>query len=233
MPTSKMPINCNECECKFKSLFEHCSDEEIYLIDQAKNRNTYNKNEFIFERGNLSLGLHCIQSGKVKLVSYSESGVEKIVDIKTPGDFIGYGALFTNKRHGLSAIAIEPTISCLVLKNEILKLIEKNKSVTFKVLEVISNDVNTSHSFQAEVSFDTVMSRLISVLIELNSVYDRYITMPRKSLAQMAGTSEETLSRIIRHLKQEGLIESERKSIRVKDIGKLRNYRVKFLNLKH
>lgn len=233
MSISKIPISCNECDCKLKSLFEHCSDEEIYLIDQSKNRSTYNKNEFIFERGNLSLGLHCIQSGKVKLVSYSESEVEKIVDIKTPGDFIGYGALFTNKRHSLSAIAIEPTISCLILKNEILELIEKNNSVTFKVLELISNDVNSSHSFQAEISFDTVMSRLISVLIELSSIYDRYVTMPRRSLAQMAGTSEETLSRIIKQLKQEGLIESEKKSIRVKDIGKLRDYRVKFLNLKN
>lgn len=215
-----------------------CAFDEIEPFELSKHSclNTYKKAQSIFLQGNISNGIFCVNSGKIKIVIVNNEGKESIVRLVTAGDAFGHRALFSGTgTYHASAITLEDSVVCFFKKEFILSAIDKHRSVALKFLAQLSNLVGLSEVNNTIFVHKNVRERLAGLLISFKDSYgvqegDRIcldIVLSREEIAAIIGTTHETLARLLTELKNEKIIVQEHKIIYIIDEKKL----IEFANI--
>src|SRR5215207_6499745 len=89
-------------------LFAGLSADDLVARAANLQRRRYGKGQFIFQQGDPGLCLYLVESGKVKIASYSSEGKGLILNLLSPGDFFGELALLDGEPHSADALAQEP-----------------------------------------------------------------------------------------------------------------------------
>ncbi len=74
-------------------IFKGLNEDEISIIEEVINHQTFKKGEYIFQEGETSETLYVIHKGTVKISKLSDEGKEQIIRLLFPGDFFGQYAL--------------------------------------------------------------------------------------------------------------------------------------------
>lgn len=185
-------------------------------MDSSKTHIAYKKNQIIFHEGDEPQGLYCISSGSVKLVRVDENGNEFLLKIYTPGQMIGYRALFANENYQASAIAHSDVEVCFASKEVIRHMMETDLQLALSFLKQMSEDIREYEGRIASVVAKSVPERVAEALIVLKKALpDSKWT--RKEIAEWAGTTPETVIRTLSDFEDEGLIIQEGRSIHIRD----------------
>jgi CRP/FNR family transcriptional regulator len=136
------------------------------------------------------------------------------MDITGPCGLLGEKDLFLRDRRTLTAEAMEDSVVCFVKKEDFLGFLRQNPEVAVKMIEQISSELQ-----QAEEKIEalTVMDskrRVADLLLRLAKQYGREkpegtlieITLTREEMAEMIGTTQETVIRVLSGFRKEGLI---------------------------
>ena len=98
---------CAHCASRFHSVFCDLSHENVDRLNDSKHCTNFKKGQDIFLEGFASLGLYCINNGKVKVHRNGEMGKQPIVRLARSGDIVGYRALITGEPYSATATALE------------------------------------------------------------------------------------------------------------------------------
>ena len=98
-------------------------------------KKSFDKNEIIFEEGNLPTHYYQIISGEVKMSNYNDDGREFIQGIFYKKQSFGEPPLFLNQNYPANAIAVDDSEIFLLSKNNFLKLLEENSVISLKIIE--------------------------------------------------------------------------------------------------
>lgn len=201
-------------------IFSHLDQEELDKIAKATVSASYKKGEHIFLSGETSDALFIIHRGRVKITRLSEAGREQIMRILNPGDFMGELSLFGHSVNNSNAEAMEDTEVCLIRGSEIKKLLVKFPNISLKILEEFSGRLETAESMIEQLGLHDVEQRVARVLLSLaeeqagdddadglNKKIDLTLSISKRDLASMIGTTQETLSRKLSAFQEQGLIE--------------------------
>jgi len=216
--------NCSTCRSRLESSFANLSDEEIQNLNQSKHCRAYKKGDLIFQEGSLPKGLFCVFSGKIKVAQLGDDGKEQIVHLINDGDIMGHRAILGNDAYSCSAVAVEDSHICFVPKDAFYNMLETNAKLTLKVAHLLSDELKelelkVTHSVHNKVK-DRVALSLLQLLEEYGLDRDSKclnISLTREELANIAGTSRETATRILYDFKNKGIIELVGKKIRIQD----------------
>lgn len=182
----------------------------------------YKAKEFIFRAGDFANFLYFIEKGKVKTYKMNNDAKEYITEIHEAGDFLGYQPLLEDRRYNDYASGIEDCIIYKIPKDDFLKLIFGNKEISLKFIKIISKNLSDREQKLLELAYDSVKKR---IAVDLKKMFEenggKTLTYSRSDLAQMVGTSKETLVRSLTSLKEDGAIDSDGQSITLLDISKL------------
>ncbi|CAN5480544.1 Crp/Fnr family transcriptional regulator [soil metagenome] len=224
-------IDCADCDIMSDSLLNYAVEEDLEKINCNKICNSFKKGQTLFYEGNQPAGLMCINKGKVKLFRTGRDGKEQILGFGLSGDFLGYRALIADEPYVSSASALEDTIVCLIKKEDFLSMLQQNSHISKQLMISLCKELGLAQEKIQSMSQKTVRERLAETLLYLkdtfasknldNSVPD--IILPREDLANIVGTSNETLSRTLSDFKNEKLVEFEGKKIRIINENKLRS----------
>ncbi|MEO1514747.1 MAG: response regulator [Bacteroidota bacterium] len=180
------------------------------LIQECELR-TYRKRDIIFEEGSHPRQVYFINKGKIKLYKSNEDGKEIITEIVKETDFIGYIPLIRNAPYSLSAEALEDCQLSLLPKDDFLSLLYKDASVAGQLIKLLAKHVTEIEERLLHLAYDSVRRRVADTLVNL---YDRYekdghaeIKLLREDLAQLVGTSKETVIRTLSEFKEDGLVQ--------------------------
>lgn len=214
-------IGCENCNAKHKGIF--CDLEELALADVSHNKvmNVYKKGHDIFLQGNPSLGLYCVNSGKIKITKTGLDGKESIVRIAGPGDVLGHRSLFSHENYTASATTIEETTICFIDKKFIFNALKREPSIALQLIQQLSREMGSAEAKSASLSQKSVKERLCELLLTLKNSFGIVegartrldIKLTREEMASMIGTSVETVIRFMTELKEQGMIEQEGKVI--------------------
>ncbi len=230
MVQSTKSQNCSNCPSLAKGIF--CSVEESALADVARHKvtNTYKKGQTLFVQGNHPFGLFCISTGNIKVTKVGVNGKESIVRIASAGDVLGHRSLFTNQFYMATATALEDTKVCFLDKKFILKVMQKEPTVSMQIIEKLSTDMGKAESKLSSLHQKNVRERLAELLLILKESHGTIDTedklkinlkLTREEMATMIGTANETIIRFISEFKEAGLIEQKGKYLYIKDEEKL------------
>jgi CRP/FNR family transcriptional regulator len=196
-------------------------DELTELANLAIERNIMS-NEFIFWEGDDPEWFYIVASGKVKVVKHSTSGREFIIAFFDPGEMFGEVAVFENKSYPASAQAITETKVVGIKQEDFLSFLADRPQVALRIISVLGERLRNAQNRLRDFAGARIDQRLASILLMLSSKMGATLPFTRQEIADMAGTTTETAIRVIRQLKERGIIRSVRGKVIIQDKEKLR-----------
>ena len=199
-------------------LFRNLDEKDLADIAGLLIDRKFPRDAIIFEDGSLGDYMYLIQEGQVKVTKMSEDGREKILEMLGPGDFFGEMALLDREPRSAS---VKTTTACVLLalsRMDFLGLLKQDHELTLELLRELARRIRETDEQIRGLSFERVESRARRLLARLAKEKvparaDRMATSPitHQQLADLVGTSRETITRIVKDLKDEGWLEQEGK----------------------
>lgn len=212
-------------------LFADLSDTEIKFLAERAVPRRYAPGEVIFTEGDDCPGLFVIESGNVRIFKSSPSGREQVLAIETPGNSVAELPVFDGGNFPASAAAVNEARLLFVSKQDFYSLCLVHPKVALKVLRVVGTRLRGLVNIIEELSFTTVRSRLVSLLLRLARQQGKpgpggavQITLPasNQELASHIGTVRELVSRNLSRLQSEGLIQMDGRTVTIPKLAALK-----------
>ena len=193
-----------------------------------KHRRPITKGEHLYRCGEEFTAIYVLRSGSAKSYLSHESGMEHVISFKLPGDLLGLSGI-NGKHYTNSAIALETSSVCDIPFTQLEQLCQEIPGIQRHILEMMSKEIQEEHEKIAVCSKLSAEARLASVLLTLSerfhqrgySATEFNLSMSRSDIANMLGLAVETISRLFTHFQEEGLIEADRKHIKLLDMQRL------------
>ena len=202
---------------------------ELNQLSSDRSVRRFKKKEVIFYENTLPHGLIYVNSGKVKTYKTNSDGKEYITGLFKAGDFIGYMALLEERNSTESAVAMEESEIIMIQKQDFFKLINNNRDVSNRFIKMMSNNLIEIEERLLKLAYNSVRKRVAEALIFLKDKFEEDIdgnfnmSISREDLANIVGTSTESVIRTLSDFKEDGLIEINASNISLIDVPKLAN----------
>ncbi len=200
---------------------------DFHTLSDKRLARVYRKKEFVFFEGQQPNHLYLISRGEVKTYKSNNNGKEFITGLHGPGQFMGFVSLLENKPHNDSAIAVKEAEIYLIPREDFLTMIYTNKEIARKFIGMLASHLYEAENTMFELAYQSVRQRVANILIKLDAPPTppqngaNSISVARKDLSKMVGTSTESLNRTLADFKDEGLIELHEKVIKIVQRSKL------------
>ncbi len=178
--------------------------------------------EFIFWDGDAPDWFYIIAEGKVKVLKYSSSGKEFITAFFGSGEMFGEVAVFENKPYPASAQVADETRVLGIKREDFLSFLAHRPEVALRIINVLGGRLRDAQSRLRDLAAERVEQRLARTLLMLSSKLGPTLPFTRHEIADMAGTTTETASRVMSRLKNGGIIRSVRGKTIIANETKLR-----------
>lgn len=210
--------------CTDRKSFCSMPAQAVAAMDQIKFTAMYPKGSLLFVEGEKARGVFVLCSGKVKLTTSSSEGRTLIVRIAQAGDLLGASAVLLQKNYEMSAETIEPCQVNFIRTEEFMSWIQNDRDAMMSVARQLSDDY---YSAQREIrSFglaQTTGEKLARLVLdwcdEQGEKTDHGIRLKvlltHEEIAQMIGTTRETVTRLLTSLRAKKVIEIKGSTVNV------------------
>jgi CRP/FNR family transcriptional regulator, cyclic AMP receptor protein len=176
----------------------------------------YRKSEILFAEGQAPRGVFLIYKGRVKLSANSPDGRSLILHMAAPGEVVGLPGTISEKRYETTAEAIEPVQANFIPRTPFRDFVRHHGEVGLRVAEILSD---IYHSTYREVRYlglsGSAEGKLARFLLDLTANQDpdhdhsraTTLTLTHQEIADVVGTSRETVTRLFAEFKRKGLVE--------------------------
>jgi CRP-like cAMP-binding protein len=203
------------------ALFAELDDRELAAIAAVAKPRRYAKDDVVFHAEESGDVFCLIREGQVKITMISPEGKEIILSMLGPGDFFGEMSLLDDEPRSATVIAMEPLELVTIWRADFLQILAENFSITKKLLATLSRRLRTASNRIESLATMDVYGRLARFFLDLAREHGKpldngYVAVTRpthQSIANMIGTSRETVSRLIHDLMKQNLLLSEGKTI--------------------
>lgn len=188
--------------------------------------------EVVFREGDASDTCYVVREGHARAVRTHGDGRTITLATFGPGDIFGELAMFEDERRSATIEAIDPTSVVGVLGPDMRRLMKQHPEIAARLVIALGRRLREMNERLSRQSFQTVQSRVASVLSDLvqnevasgKQATDVLVTATQADLAQLAGSSRESASRFLAVLERAGVISQGRGRLVVHNPGALEQY---------
>jgi CRP-like cAMP-binding protein len=212
--------------------FSTLNEEELAQVADVTVPRTFGSGEVVFREGDQSDTCYIVRCGRARAVKEHSDGRTITLASFGSGDIFGELAMFDAERRSATVETLEETEVVAILGGDMRRLLRAHPDIAVKLLAALGRRLRETNERLTRQSFQTVQSRVASVLAELVAAArsegagetDVLITATQTDLAQLAGSSRESASRFLAVLERAGVITQGRGKLTVHDPGKLEGY---------
>ncbi len=209
-------------------LFSTLADDEFNQLAHIFVSRAYRKNQVIFLEEETGNYMYLVLSGKVKVAKAGAGGKETILAIHRTGDFFGEMALLDGKTSPATVSAMEDSKIISVSGADFHKYLLNNHRVMLQIIQVLCARLRQVWQTQS-LSSSTADARIrmgVYQLAKKHGIRDAHGTIidlkiTHQELAEMVGTSRETVTRVLSRLREDGVIEISQRRITLLDANAL------------
>jgi CRP/FNR family transcriptional regulator len=204
-------------------LFAGTTDNDLEYLARISRSRLYEKGELLFSEGEDALGFYIVATGKVKIYKLSPEGKERILHILHPGGTFAEAAIFGSGKYPAYAEPLEKSLLIFFPKREFLQLLREQSQIAINMIAGLSRFLRQFAAQIEELTFKDVPARLARYLVDLAGRGGKEVELPisKSQLASNLGTVSETLSRTLRKLSDDAIIEVQGKRIQILDRSRL------------
>ena len=204
-------------------LFSGLNDEELQDLAQLATARRFRKNSVIILAEDEGDDFFIIRQGQVKVSIAHEDGREIILSLLGEGDSFGELSLLDGKPRSANVIAIEPAELITLSRPYFLELVHKNPRIAASLLAELASRLRNTDYQIGNLALCNVTNRVSRTILRLAlergvETQDGMVLKRRpthQQLGRMAGTTRETVTRVINRLEKEGYIVCEGREILV------------------
>ena len=212
--------------------FETLGDAELARVAEVAVPRHYGTGQIVFHEGDDSDTCYVVRSGKLRALRGNGDGRAITLANFGPGDIFGELAMFDDERRSATVEALEPAEVIAILGADMRRLLREHSDIAVKLIVALGRRLRETNERLARQSFQTVQSRVATVLLQLVAAAreqgagteDVLITATQAELAQLAGSSRESASRFLAVLERAGIIDQGRGKLVVHDATALEGY---------
>jgi CRP-like cAMP-binding protein len=201
-------------------LFTHLGSDELGRVATAARERSYPRNSVILFADDPGDALYVVVTGQVKVVLIGEDGREVILAVLGQGDFFGEMSLIDDQPRSAHVIAMEDANLLVLRREDFQSALQEHPHIALGLLQAMSRRLRRADDKIGGLVLLDVLGRVARLLLEMADENDG-TTVTKKvthhTIAQMVGSSRETVSRTMRELTERGLVEASRKAIVIKD----------------
>lgn len=208
-------------------LFADLQVEDLEIILQSGSEKRYRENEVIFHAEDLGSCIFILKSGLVKISICDKNGKEDILKVMYPFDFFGEMSILDGQHRSATVTAMEKSTAFIIEKKSFLKLIKEYPQIAFNMLATMCRRARKTNEKIASLRFADAYGKVARVLLDISDesgVSEGVINLKlsRQELAELAGVTRETATRILAEFQENGCIEIGKRKISILNEAVLR-----------
>ncbi|MCO4292072.1 Crp/Fnr family transcriptional regulator [Solitalea sp. MAHUQ-68] len=210
-------------------LCKHTLPEWHTAIESNSQLINFKKGEVIFKEGDTVNGYYFIHSGKVKVHKQWGSDKELIIKFAAEGDVLGHRAIGNNQHYPVSATAIEPVSVCFISTTFFQTSLKVNNELTYQMMLFYAKELQDAELSMRNMVHMDVKSRIVDALLKIKSLFgvtnEGFINtvLSRQDIASYAGTTYETLFKVLNELVKDQFIRLDGKNILIINDARLKD----------
>lgn len=201
-------------------LFSQLRDGDLERLARDMRTRAYPKKSVIISAHQPGDTFYVLLSGQVKVMLIGEDGREVMLTLIRSGDFFGEMSLVDDVPSQATVIAMEPSELLMLHRDDFRRFLNEMPGVAFGLLRALCTRLRDADSKIGGLILLDVPGRVARLFLRLADEHDGvYVPKPptHQVIAQMVGSSRETVSRTIRALATQQLIETSRQRILIRD----------------
>ena len=223
-------MTSKESEPELKSLlakvplFHNAPERALEIAASAVRKRVYEPGTTVFQEGDKGEALYIIAAGLIKLSKVDLGGHEKTLAILQPPEFFGEMALLGESARNATAITLNTVDAYLLFNDDFKRLISDYPTISLNLTTTLANRLRGMDDESQILSYQDAQGRVAYVLLRLyrGGVIDldssrALVRLTHQELANLAGTSRETVTRALKALEGEGVIETRPKEVYITD----------------
>jgi CRP-like cAMP-binding protein len=217
-------------ELKLIPLFSELHDSQLGEISKFAVRQIFKKDNMVLIEEEVGATMFVILRGRVKISRISDEGREVILSILVDGDFFGEMSILDGQTRSANAVTLEDTELLIIRRENFLQMLHDYPQIAINLLKELAHRLRRSDAQIKSLSLQNAMGKVASTLLRIaddsgiikqGQVEIAHLP-PQQDLANMAGTSRETISRVIKSLNQLGYVRKEGSKLIIIDYDKFR-----------
>ena len=209
-------------------LFWDLKDEELGYISEKMVARKYDPGNYIFLEESDGEQCFFVVKGSVKVTRLSKDGREVILAMLNQGDFFGEMSLLDGKSRSANVIALEKTEVLTLNRKDFLIVLQEYPKIAIQLLKELASRLRKSDRQIASLSLSDAEKRIALCIIrfadERGIIRNGRVSIAKipiqQDIANMAGTSRETVSRALNVLEKEQLIDRNGRELVIIDYKK-------------
>lgn len=183
----------------------------------------FKKKQLLFKAGDRPEGIYVVGTGVLKIHQPWGNGRELIVRFAAPGDVVGHRGIGVTNQLPASATALESGDACCIPMTVLEMTASTDSGFPYAMMQLYARQLQLSEERIRDMAYMTVKGRLAGFLLSMRDRFNEnaggYIQLPvtRHDIAAFAGTTYETVFRLLSGWEDKGLIHCSGKYIRILD----------------
>lgn len=209
----------------FSDLSEGELDKIIPLVMKRKLR----KNTVIFHENDAASAFYLVKTGRIKVYKVSRDGREQVLSILGDGQIFGDVPTFDGGPYPATAATMIDSEIYLINRDDFNDMVRRNPEIALKIIKALGGRLRQALELVRDLSFKQVPHRLAGLLLKLGDEYGEAteagvlinLSLSRQDLADIVGTSRETVTRELKKMERSGLLDIDRRLITITDRKRL------------
>ena len=207
--------SCVACKLREPTFFCNLSPSGLRALNTIRNTAGYPKGAVLFVEGQLPRGAFVLCKGRAKLSACTIDGKIIILNIAEAGEVLGFAATVSGASYEATAETLEPSQVSFLNRDALLHLMRQQNEFCLRVAEYLSEKYRTACQEIRILSSSQSAAKKLAKLLMIWAVSNGSTREPRRirmtltheEIAEMIGTSRETVTRLLTDFKRKGLVQ--------------------------
>ena len=212
-------------------LFELLCPTKVGNLDETQSINEFSKGDFIYFPDEQVKHIYMIAEGRIRIGRYNEEGKEVVKSILSKGEIFGEMALAGEEVRSDFAQAMDPKTRVYPMSiDEMKQLMSNNNELSLKMYKLLGLRLRKLERQVESLVFKDARTRVIEFLRDAAEWKGKKVgfetmiqtRLTHKDIAQLTGTSRQTVTTILNELKDQNVINFNRRQILIRDMELLK-----------
>ena len=210
-------------------VFAELPEEDKKELREISHMTSYRKHESICFPGQRSDMVYLLKQGRVKISRVNEKGQEATICLLEPGEIFGEVEALGGMPRETLVQALEPVLVCEIKRKNFESFLDLCPTVGIRILKTVGRRLQQVESKFSDLVFHSAPARLAKLLLQLSESMGKRdhdtirlnVRLTHQNLANLIGTSRETVSALLGQFQRQGLLIQDRRQICLVDKDKL------------
>ena len=214
-------MDCRNCGHRQagKGLFSCLSCTDLDRLEEQRVPRRFAAGQLLFDQDDRTTGIYCLQSGLVKLESYSADGQAQLLRLARPGEPLGYRAFLSDGRQRYRCSALTTVEVCFIPYAYLSELKTDVPEFSQSLIKKLSEDLATAEERWLGLMQKDSEQRVAELLLEFHDVGEGWPS--RKDMAQLVDIVPETFTRILARFEKRGWLKRTRTDLNLTRVDAL------------